>query len=49
MKQRSMREIVMMPVVYRVPGMDKVQVKSDLKYTGVNEPPLLMDVMRSRT
>jgi len=31
--QRSMREIVMMPVVYRVAGMDKVKVKSDLKYT----------------
>ncbi len=44
MNQRSMREIVLMPVVYRVPGMDKVQVKSDLKYTGVNEPYLLMDV-----
>ncbi len=44
MNQLSMREIVMMPVVYRVPGMDKVQVKSDLKYTSVNEPYLLMDV-----
>lgn len=42
--RRSMREIVMMPVVYRVPGMDKVQVKSDLKYTNVNDPHLLMDV-----
>lgn len=43
-KQRSMREIVMMPVVYRVPGMDQVKVKSDLKYTAVNNPFLLMDV-----
>ncbi len=42
--QRSMREIVMMPVVYRVAGMDKVKVKSDLKYTDVNNPNLLMDV-----
>jgi acetyl esterase/lipase len=42
--QRSMREIVMMPVVYRVAGMDKVTVKSDLKYTSVNNPNLLMDV-----
>ena len=42
--QRSMREIVMMPVVYRVAGMDKVKVKSDLKYTSVNNPNLLMDV-----
>ena len=42
--RRSMREIVMMPVVYGVPGMDKVIVKSDLKYTAVNDPNLLMDV-----
>jgi acetyl esterase/lipase len=41
---RSMRELVMMPVVYRVPGMDKVKVKSDLKYTTINNPFLLMDV-----
>src|SRR6185503_10623186 len=44
--QRSMREIVNMPVVYRVPGMDKVIVKSDLKYTATNDPNLLMDVYR---
>ncbi len=42
--QRSIREIVMMPVVYRVAGMDKVKVKSDLKYTDVTNPNLLMDV-----
>jgi acetyl esterase/lipase len=42
--QRSMREIVNMPVVYRVPGMDKVIVKSNLKYTTANDPNLLMDV-----
>ena len=42
--RRSMREILMMPVVYSIPGMDKVQVKSDLKYIHVNEPHLLMDV-----
>ena len=42
--RRSMREVVMMPLVYRVPGMDKVQVKSDLKYTNASEPNLLMDV-----
>jgi len=40
----SMRELVMMPVVYSIPGMDNVIVKSDLKYTHVNEPHLLMDV-----
>lgn len=34
----------MMPVVYRVPGMDQVTVKSDLKYTAVDNPYLLMDV-----
>jgi acetyl esterase/lipase len=39
-----MREIVSMPVVYRVPGMDSVRVKSDLKYAGVNNPQLLLDV-----
>lgn len=42
--RRSMRELVMTPVVYRVPGMDKVIVKSDLKYTTANDPNLLMDV-----
>jgi acetyl esterase/lipase len=41
---RSMREMVMMPVVYRIAGMDKVTVKSNLKYTEVNNPDLLMDV-----
>ena len=39
-----MREIVTMPVVYRSAGMDKVTVKSNLKYTEVNNPHLLMDV-----
>jgi acetyl esterase/lipase len=34
----------MMPVVYSISGMDKVIVKSDLKYTPVNDPHLLMDV-----
>jgi acetyl esterase/lipase len=39
-----MREIVNMPVVYRVPGLDQVIVKSNLKYTTANDPNLLMDV-----
>jgi acetyl esterase/lipase len=39
-----MRQIVMMPVVYSVPGMDEVIIKSDLKYTSVNNALLLMDV-----
>lgn len=43
-RRRSMREIVMMPVVYRVPGMDKVQVRSDIKYTDTPNPYLKMDV-----
>lgn len=42
--RRSMSEIVRLPVVYSIPGMDEVLVKSDLKYTQVNEPHLLMDV-----
>jgi len=42
--QRSMREIVMMPVVYKMAGTDKVKVKTNLKYTAVNNPNLLMDV-----
>lgn len=41
---RSMRELVMMPVVYRTAGMDNVKVKSDLKYTSEKNPFLLMDV-----
>lgn len=45
--QRSMREIVMMPVVHRLPGMDAVTVQSDLHYTGTDDPLLLMDVYRS--
>lgn len=41
---RSVREIVMMPAVYRVAGMDAVKVKPNLKYTDVGNPNLLMDV-----
>jgi acetyl esterase/lipase len=37
-------DISKMPVVYRVPGMEAVTVKSDLKYTGAGAAPLLMDV-----
>ena len=42
--ERTLRQIAMMPLVYRVPGMDEVTVKSDLNYNPVNEPHLLMDV-----
>lgn len=42
--QRSLRDIVMMPVVYRVPGMDRVEVRKNLKYTTNPGSNLLMDV-----
>jgi acetyl esterase/lipase len=42
--QRSLRDLVMKPVVYRVAGMDKVRVVSNLKYTDIDNPNLLMDV-----
>src|SRR5438132_10430010 len=35
---------VMMPVVYKVPGMDKVKVVENLKYTKSDDPNILMDV-----
>jgi len=37
-------ERVTPPVVYRLPGMDSVQVRANLKYTDVGDPNLLMDV-----
>src|SRR5215212_2745209 len=40
----SLRDLVMKPVVYSVAGMDKVSVKTNLKYTTVDNPNLLMDV-----
>src|SRR4051812_3473173 len=40
----SLRDLVMKPVVYSVPGMEKVTVKSNLKYTTVDNPNLLLDV-----
>lgn len=43
-QERSLSEIVNKPVVWRVPGMEKVTVKANLKYTTVNDPNLLMDV-----
>ena len=41
---REMARKVMMPVVYRVPGMDKVKVVQNLKYTKTDDPNILMDV-----
>ncbi|HYE74974.1 MAG TPA: alpha/beta hydrolase [Blastocatellia bacterium] len=43
-QRKTFEEIVAMPVVYRVPGMDKVKIEKNLKYTSVNNPHLLMDV-----
>ena len=43
-RRPSLRELVMKPVVYSLPGMDKVAVKSDLKYTAADNPHLLLDV-----
>lgn len=40
----SLRDLVMKPVVYSVPGMDRVTVKTNLKYTGADNPNLLLDV-----
>ncbi len=42
--RRSIQELVRMPVVYRRPGMDRVIVKSNLKYVTTGEPHMLMDV-----
>lgn len=42
--RRSFREIATLPVVYSVPGMSRVSVKSDLRYTSAGGPHLLMDV-----
>ena len=41
---KTPREMVTPPVVYRVEGMDSVAVYSNLKYTAVENPNLLMDV-----
>ena len=41
---REMARKVMMPVVYKVPGMDKVKVVENLKYTKSDDPNILMDV-----
>jgi acetyl esterase/lipase len=41
---REMARKVMMPVVYKVPGMDKVKVVQNLKYTTTDDPNVLMDL-----
>jgi len=40
---RAMARKVMMPIVYQVPGMDKVKVAQNLKYTTTDDPNVLMD------
>ncbi len=40
----SLHDLVMKPVVYSVPDMEKVTVKSNLKYTDADNPNLLLDV-----
>lgn len=41
--RRSMAELVMMPVVYKVPGMERVSVRRDVVYKS-GDPRLKMDV-----
>lgn len=41
---REMARKVMMPVVYTVPGMDKVRVVQNLKYTTATDPNIAMDI-----
>jgi acetyl esterase/lipase len=43
-REKTPRERVMPPVVYQLPGMDGVVVHSNLKYSDVDNPFLLMDV-----
>jgi acetyl esterase/lipase len=43
-QSRSMEDIVMMPVVYKIPGMDRVEVRKDLDYKGKPDRYLKMDV-----
>src|SRR6266513_4723619 len=41
---RAMAKKVMMPVVLKVPGMDRVRVVENLKYTKSDAPNVLMDI-----
>jgi acetyl esterase/lipase len=43
-RMRRMAEVVNKPVVYTVPGMDKVTVRRDLVYKTTDDPHLKMDV-----
>jgi acetyl esterase/lipase len=41
---REMARKVMMPVVFKVPGMDRVKVVQNVKYTKTDDPNILMDI-----
>jgi acetyl esterase/lipase len=41
---RAMAKKVMMPVVLKMPGMDRVKVVENLKYTKSDDPNVLMDI-----
>ena len=41
---KTPRELVMPPVVYRVPGMENIHVRPNLKYTNADDANLLMDL-----
>ena len=43
-RAKTPAERVMPPVVYQLPGMDGVAVHANLKYSGVDNPFLLMDI-----
>jgi hypothetical protein len=43
-KVRAMAKKVMMPLVLKVPGIDKVKVIQNLKYTKSDDPNVLMDI-----
>ena len=44
---RELARRSMMPVVYTVPGMDRVQIVKDLKYTPATDPNIAMDIYSS--
>ena len=41
---QAMAKKVMMPLVLKVPGMDKVKIIQNLKYTKSDDPNVLMDI-----
>ena len=47
-RQPSLAEIVRMPVIYTLPGMDEVRVRSNIVYKRVGNEELMMDVYSPR-